>query len=87
MHSTLFSRNFTWELIVVNCFFVVWTKSCWDTNYFVIIPFLLVGDAGLVDISEEDQKRLLAEYEEEMKKNDEDSGRNSRRSSGKSCKS
>lgn len=43
---------------------------------------LIGGDQGLVEISEEDQKRLLAEYEEEMKKNDEDSGRNSRRSSG-----
>jgi hypothetical protein len=47
-----------------------------------IQPDALGGDSGLVEISEEDQKRLLAEYEEEMKKCDEDSGRNSRRSSG-----
>jgi hypothetical protein len=39
------------------------------------------GDQGMVEISEEDQKRLLAEYEEELKKGDE-SGKHSRRSSG-----
>jgi len=41
----------------------------------------LGGDQGMVEISEEDQKRLLAEYEEELKKGDE-SGKHSRRSSG-----
>lgn len=35
----------------------------------------------MVEISEEDQKRLLAEYEEELNKGDE-SGKHSRRSSG-----
>jgi len=39
-------------------------------------------DLGMVEISEEDQKRLLAEYEEEMKQGEDGSGRNSRRSSG-----
>ncbi|XP_021943224.1 BSD domain-containing protein 1 [Folsomia candida] len=39
------------------------------------------GDQSMVEISEEDQKRLLAEYEEELNKGDE-SGKHSRRSSG-----
>jgi len=38
------------------------------------------GDQGMVEISEEDQKRLLAEYEEELKKS-EVSGKHSRQSS------
>jgi len=38
------------------------------------------GEQGMVEISEEDQKRLLAEYEEELKKS-EASGKHSRQSS------
>lgn len=45
-----------------------------------LTPAIPGGDPGMVEISEEDQKRLLAEYEEELKKCDE--GKNSRRSSG-----
>lgn len=45
-------------------------------------PYLCSGgDQSMVEISEEDQKRLLAEYEEELNKGDE-SGKHSRRSSG-----
>lgn len=56
-----------------------------STYYFysIFYPYILNviagSDQSLVDISEEDQKRLLAEYEEEMKNG---SAQHSRRSSG-----
>lgn len=44
-----------------------------------VIQAAVSDDPSLVDLSEEDQKRLLAEYEEEMKNS---SAQHSRRSSG-----